>query len=74
MKKKSEETPLKWYKEEKGCSCLYSSLVGEQHLLSLLYLSPMLDKEPMVLPSALWMKEVFIQTLLQSKFRGGNLS
>lgn len=49
---------------------MYSSLVGEQHLLSLLYPSAILGEESMVLPSALWMKEVFSQTLLLSEFRG----
>lgn len=31
-------------------------------------------EESMVLPSPLWMMEVSSQTLLQSKFRGGNLN
>lgn len=71
-------TSLKWHKEEKRRSNLHSSLVGDQHLLSLLYPwveeTTVLGEESMGLPSALWTKEVFIQTLLQSKFRGGNIS
>lgn len=51
-----------------------SSLARYQHLLSLFYLSPTLGEESMVLPSLIWVMEVPSQTLLQSKFRGGNLN